>query len=168
MGKNYWMLTLSLENFLITRERDFRIQGVRKSMRKRAQRMHPDDRILYYIEGLQKFGATATITSKCFEQHQPIWRSHNGEEDFPHRIETKPNYVLKEDNYIDAKQIGPRLDYVKKWPPERWHLAFHGGLHLLPKKDFNLIEGEMKKLTLRDGKARRSRKSRNEERQPSG
>ena len=50
-------------------------------------------------------------------------------------------------DFLDARQIGPRMEYVKKWTPERWPLAFHSTLlHLIPRKDFSLIEEEMKKI----------------------
>ena len=39
---------------------------------------------------------------------------------------------------------------MRKWPPEDWHLAFQGNLHLLSKSDFFLLETEM--LKLRDGR----------------
>ena len=39
------------------------------------------------------------------------------------------------------------MEYVKKWTPERWPLAFHSTLlHLIPRKDFSFIEEEMKKV----------------------
>ena len=41
--------------------------------------------------------------------------------------------------------LAPRLEYVKRWPPEDWPLAFFDRLHLLPQRDFRLIEGEMKR-----------------------
>ena len=44
---------------------------------------------------------------------------------------------------IDARMLAPRLQYVKKWAPERWPLAFEGLLHLIPKQDFSVIEVEM-------------------------
>ena len=56
--------------------------------------------------------------------------------------------VLEESQYIDANLLAPRLDYVKRWPPENWYMAFQGNLHLLPKSDFLIIEEEMKKLKL--------------------
>ncbi len=159
MGKNYWMVTISLENFQISKQMNFKVQGFKASFRKRAQRMQPEDRVLYYIEGIQKFGATATLTSAYFEDHKPIWKSHNGRDDYPHRVNLELNYILKEEDLIDASQIGPRLDYVKRWAPEKWPLAFQGSLHLLPKKDFSLIEGEMKRLTKGPGGRRRRNRS---------
>jgi len=61
--------------------------------------------------------------------------------------------VLEEEEFLDARQIGPRLDYVKKWVPEMWPLAFLGELHLIPRKDFTLIEEEMKKAVSARAKA---------------
>ena len=77
MGKSYWMMTLSETNFHITKDLNFTIQGLSRSLRKRAQRMQPDDRMLYYIEGKQQFAATVTLTSTSFEDHQLIWESKN-------------------------------------------------------------------------------------------
>jgi hypothetical protein len=54
--------------------------------------------------------------------------------------------VLDESQYIDALILAPRLEYVKRWAPEDWELAFWDSLHLLPQKDYRLIEGEMRRL----------------------
>jgi len=48
-----------------------------------------------------------------------------------------------------AKYIAYRLEYVKKWPPEHWPLAFQGHLHQLPKTDFTLLEDEILRLVRR-------------------
>jgi hypothetical protein len=58
----------------------------------------------------------------------------------------QPDIILKENNYIDAMVLAPSLEYLKKWLPEMWPLAFYENLHLIPSKDFNLIESEMKRL----------------------
>ena len=50
-----------------------------------------------------------------------------------------------EEDYIDALILAPRLDYVKRWAPEDWPLAFFDSLHLLPQRDFRLIEQEMRR-----------------------
>ena len=89
--------------------------------------------------------ADVTLTSDSYEDHELIWKSQNPKEDYPYRVSLQLNYALNKDKLIDAKEIGPRLDYVKKWVPEMWYLAFVGGLHLLPKKDFNLIEDEIRR-----------------------
>jgi len=146
-GKTYWMVAASLENFRITRGLDFTIQGMKSRQRRKAQRMEPGDRIVYYITGAQRFGATVTVTSKCAEDHQQIWESEGKAEDFPWRVEIRADAALSDEQFLDAREIGPRMEYVRRWPPEYWPLAFQGNLHILPKSDFELLEQEMKKLT---------------------
>lgn len=147
MARNYWMVVQTSENYQITKTRGFDIYGLKRRHRRRAQRMGPEDRVLFYISSTRKWVATASITSKYFEDNSPIWQSHGGTiEEFPYRVKLAPEIVLDEKNYIDAMILGPRLEYLKRWDPERWPLAFQETLHLLPQKDFRLIEGEMKRL----------------------
>jgi hypothetical protein len=42
------------------------------------------------------------------------------------------------------------MDFVKKWIPEFWPLAFVGDLHIIPKVDLLLIESEMEKIHRRN------------------
>ena len=141
------MVASSLENFHITRSLDFTIQGMMSRERRKAQRMEPGDRIVYYITGVQRFGATATVTSKCTEDHKQIWKTEGRADDFPWRVDIKADAVLENEQFLDARQIGPRMEHVRRWPPEHWPLAFQGNLHILPKIDFELLEQEMRKLT---------------------
>jgi hypothetical protein len=108
--------------------------------------MEPGDRLVYYITGVQRFGATATVTSQCFEDHDPIWKSNGKPDDYPWRVNVEANAVLEDPSFLDAREIGPRMEYVKRWPPEYWPLAFQGNLHILPKSDFELLEQEMTKI----------------------
>ena len=146
MAKNYWMVVTSLDNFQITRQLGFTVQGLKAQHPRKVQRIEPGDRILYYIGGDRFFGATATVTSRYFEDRSVTWKKE-GTVDWIYSVHIKPEVVLEEGNYIDAHQLAPRLDYVRKWPPENWYMAFaQGNLHLLPKKDFLLVEEEMNKL----------------------
>jgi len=158
MGKTYWLIGTTDENFEITRDHGFSLQGVDSRQRRKAVRMGPDDRIVYYISDLRRFAATATVTSKHFEEHTRLWKHHREREDFPHRVEVRPDVVLEKEAYLDALQIGPRLEYVKKWPPERWHLALMGTLHIIPQRDFNFLEGEMKRAGPRRPRRRGGRR----------
>lgn len=142
---NYWMLVSSGFNFQISRSLNFTLQGIKSRHRKKAERMEPGDRILYYLTGLQCFAGTATIQSPYFEDNSPIWESKKKGEDYPFRVKIKPDVILEKDEFISAAQIAPHMEYVRKWPPEHWHLAFQGNVHLLPEKDFNLVEQHMKK-----------------------
>jgi hypothetical protein len=146
LGKTYWMLVTTQENLDITRERGFSIQGVDTKNRRKAVRMGPEDRILYYVSDKKGFAATATVTSESFEDEEPIWKHHRESESFPHRVEIEADVVLDPGTLVDAFQIGPTMEYVKKWPPDRWTLAFFGMLHIIPQRDFNFVENELKRI----------------------
>ena len=140
------MLVTTQENLEITRARGFDLQGVDTKNRRKAVRMGPEDRVLYYVSDKSGFAATATVTSESFEDHEPIWKHYREKETFPHRVEIEPDVVLEEGDYIDGYQVGPTLEYVRKWPPDRWPLAFFGMLHIIPQRDFNFIEDELKRI----------------------
>ena len=169
MAKNYWMVVLSPENFEITKERGFKLHGMKSRYRRRAQRMEPDDRVLIYVSEWRKWLATARITSKYFQDRSPVWKSSNGKnEDYPYRVNMRPDIVLKERDFIDAMELAPRLEYIKRWPPEIWPLAFMDSLHLIPQRDYRLVEGEMKRIVNRGRKRRRRREQRDGDRPEQG
>ena len=145
MPRNFWMITCNEENFNITRGLDFTKQALKSEYRRKVQRVEKDDRLLYYVSGIRKFTATATVTVSYKEEETGIW-TDEGSATWPYLIEIKPELVLDEDQYITAGLLAHRLDYIRRWPPENWYMAFQGNLHLLPKGDFFLIEEEMKKL----------------------
>ena len=146
MPKNYWMLVTNLENFNITRDLGFKVQGLKGQHKKKIQRLEPGDPILYYIRGERCFAATVKVASKYFEDSKPVWKKE-GNSDWPYRVRIQPDLVLDDKQFMDANQIAPRMDYVRKWAPEDWYMAFlQNFLHIIPKKDFQLIEHEMRKL----------------------
>jgi predicted RNA-binding protein len=139
----YWMVVSSPENFRKTRDHGFSIQGLKSRHRRRVETMKVGDRLLYYITGRMAFAAAVTVASPMYEDHTPIWRSARREEDYPWRVHIRPDIVLEEPDLIPAKEIAYRLDYVRKWPPEHWTLAFQGHIHALPRNDFAIIEDAM-------------------------
>ena len=147
MPSNFWMITNNERNFRITQEMGFAVVGLKAQHRRKVQRISEGDRILLYVTHIRRFVATATATSDYFESEDTIWEKE-GRAGFPYQVEVSPDMTLRDDQFMDAHQIAPRLEYVKRWAPEDWHLAFQGNLHLLPKSDFLLIEEEMKKLNL--------------------
>jgi len=149
MGKNYWMVVESLENHKITTQMGFTLMGFGKHQKRRVQRMQQDDRVLFYVPDLKKWTATASITSEFFTDESVVWNSSFQTDDHKYRVKLKPNIVLNEKLHIDAFILGPRLEYIKRWAPEDWPLAFLDRLHLIPQRDFRLIEGEMKRLSPR-------------------
>jgi hypothetical protein len=143
------MVAESDENFEISRGLGFTVHGLGNKYRRRAQRMQPNDRLLFYVTQLRKWTVTATITSRSFVEHRPIWRSGRRGDDYPYRVRLSPDIVLDEEDYIDAGTLAPGLEYLKRWIPEDWPLAFYDKLHLLPQRDFALIEGEMRRIISR-------------------
>jgi hypothetical protein len=72
-----------------------------------------------------------------------VWRTARREEDYPWRFHIRADMTPPEDAWIVAKELAYRLEYVRKWPPEHWTLAFQGQLHQLAKVDFELLENEV-------------------------
>ena len=149
MPHNFWMINCNKQNFDITCDLGFSQQGLKAEYRRKVQRVEPGDRIIYYVSGERRFTATATVTKGYEEVRSAPWIKE-GKTAWPYRIHIKPDVVLNQEQYIDAGLIAYRLEYLRKWPPEDWHMAFQGNLHLLSKGDFFLLETEM--LKLRDGR----------------
>ena len=139
----YWMVVSSPDNFRKTRELGFTIQGLKSRHRRRVETMRVGDRLLYYVTGRMAFAATVTVASPMYEDHTPTWRSSRRDEDYPWRVHIRSDIVLEDVDMVPAKELAYRLDYVRKWPPEHWTLAFQGHIHALPRNDFAIIEDEI-------------------------
>lgn len=145
--KTNWIITGSPENFRTTREHGFTIQGLKSRHRKKAERMQPGDRMAWYVTSVKAFGATATVTSEYFEDHTLIWKSTNpkkGDEDYPFRVNIKPDVVLDEDDFVDAEPVARQMNHVAKWPPKNWTLAFQGNVREVDDHDFEIIEDALR------------------------
>ncbi len=149
MPHNFWMINCNEQNYNITRDLGFTKQGLKAEYRRKVQRVEPGDRIIYYVTGARVFTATATVTRGYEEVSSGPWIKE-GKTAWPYHIRIKPDVVLDAEQYINAGLLAYRLEYVRKWPPEDWYMAFQGNLHLLSKNDFFLLETEM--LKLRDGR----------------
>ena len=145
MPSNFWMTVNNETNFRITQGLEFSLMGLKAQHRRKVQRISDGDRILMYVTHIRRFVATATAISDYFEVEDTVWEKE-GRAGFPFRVKIRADIALRDDQFMDANQIAPRLEYVKRWAPEDWYMAFQGNLHLLPKSDFLLIEEEMKKL----------------------
>lgn len=140
-----WVLTGSIENFRATREHGFGLIGAKEGRRGMAEQIEPGDRIVFYLTKLQAFGAIVKVTSEMFEDRQQVWPGKPGKVDpYPWRFETKPLVVLDEDALVAAEELAPRLEHVRKWPAEHWHLAFQGQLRTVGDEDAALLEREIR------------------------
>ena len=142
MGEaNTWILTGSLENLRATRERGFRVLGVKEGRRNFAEQMAPGDRVVFYVTGVQAFGGIVRLTGDMYEDRSKIWPGKPGKPDaYPWRFETEPVVTLDEDRFVPAESLAGDLEHVRKWPPEHWRLAFQGQLRAVSKADAELLE----------------------------
>ncbi len=155
MPGSHWMIVTTPENFEATRQRGLNLVGLKTRHRKKAERMGPGDRVLFYVSFLRVFPATATVTGGFFEDRRVIWQNDERRPDlFPWRVPIRPDAVLRDYEYLDAYQIVPRLLYVKRWSPEDWPMAFEGQVHLLASMDFALVEQEMRRVIDRRARTR--------------
>ena len=148
-SSQYWMIVSSPDNFRKTRELGYTIQGLKSRHRRRVETMRVGDRLLYYVTGRMAFAATVTVASPMYEDHTPIWRSARRDEDYPWRVHIRQDIILEDVDWIPAKELAYRLDYVRKWPPEHWTLAFQGHIHALPRNDFAIVEDEIARSSRR-------------------
>ena len=141
----YWIVVGSEQNMRIAQARGFDLFGFKSTRRNEASRMKPGDKLIFYLTGIMKFGGLASVASDYFEDHVKVFKSEKKPgEDYPFRVQVQPEIILEPSQYLDVKEIAPRMQYTKKWPPEHWRLAFQGNLHQIPEADYQLILGEMR------------------------
>ena len=140
------MINTTRENYIITEERGFDMLGVDSSNSRKATQMAPGDRLTFYVQEERSFVATATVTGRCFQDQSPIWKSTAKREKFRNRVRIEPNIIGTDDDWVDGLQVGPTLEYVKRWPPEMWDLAMFGMVHIISKRDFDFIERELSRF----------------------
>jgi EVE domain len=149
--RGYWIVVGSPENFARTAELGFTVQGLKSRHRKKAERMKPGDKIVYYLTGRKAFGGIATIESTYYEDHAPIWKSSDPKkaaEDYPFRVNIAPDRILPLDEAVPAEPIARRMAYVAKWPESNWTLAFQGNVHEINDEDYGLIRNAIEAASL--------------------
>jgi predicted RNA-binding protein len=134
-----WILTGSLENFRINVERGFDVIGFKERRQRQAEEFEPGDEVVFYVTGVQAFGAIARVGSHMFEDRASIWPPGQKSEAYPWRVEAEPVVVLDEDDFVAAEELAGELEHVRKWPPEHWHLAFQGQLRTVGEVDAGLL-----------------------------
>jgi hypothetical protein len=134
-----WILTGSLENFRINVERGFDLIGFKERRRRQAEQFRPGDEIVFYVTGVQEFGAIAGVDSEMFEDRTPVWPAGPKQEAYPWRVEAHPLLVLDEEEFVPAAELAAELEHVAKWPAEHWQLAFQGQLRTVSEHDAQLL-----------------------------
>jgi predicted RNA-binding protein len=135
-----WILTGSLDNFRATREHGFSVIGAKEGRRGMAEQIEPGDRIVFYVTGIQAFGAIVEVTGEMYEDRTKIWPGKPGKADpYPWRFATRPEAVLEESEFVPAEELAGDLEHAKKWPADHWRLAFQGQLRTVSDADAELL-----------------------------
>jgi predicted RNA-binding protein len=136
-----WILTGSLENFRINVERGFDVIGFKERRRRQAEEFEPGDEVVFYVTGVQAFGALAQVGSTMYEDRTPIWPQGRKKrpEPYPWRVEAEPVLVLDEADFVPAEELVDELEHIGKWPADHWHLAFQGQLRTVGPADARLL-----------------------------
>jgi predicted RNA-binding protein len=140
-----WVLTGSLDNFRVNVERGFDVIGFKERRRRQAAEFEPGDEVVFYVTGEQAFGGIARVTSRMFEDREPIWplNPKKGPEAYPWRVEAGLVAILAEGDFVPAEELAAELEHVRKWPPEHWHLAFQGQLRTVSEADAELLRSRI-------------------------
>jgi EVE domain len=136
-----WVLTGSPDNFRATADHGFRVIGMKERRRRLAEQVAEGDVIIFYLTQVQAFGGIVRVTGELYEDRAPLWPGKPGAPDpYPWRFPTEPVVVLPEDQWVPAEELAQRLEHVRKWPAEHWHLAFQGQLRTVSYADAIKIE----------------------------
>ena len=138
-----WIVVGSPENFEIARDRGFDMFGFKSTRRRESADMRPGDKLIFYLTGVMKFGGVAEVTSEVFEDHTPVFKTEKKPgEDYPFRVQTKPDRLLDKDQWLDVKEYAQRLEMTRR-RGEHWRLAFQGNLHKISDDDYQTISRDV-------------------------
>jgi hypothetical protein len=138
-----WIVVGSPENFEIARERGFDMFGFKSTRRRESAGMRPGDKLIFYLTGVMKFGGVAELTSEVFEDHTPVFKTEKKPgEDYPFRVQTKPDRILDKDQWLDVRSYADRLDLTRS-RGQHWRLAFQGNLHKISDADYETISSDV-------------------------
>jgi len=123
--------------------------GFKERRRRQAEEFEPGDEVFFYVTGVQAFGGIARVRSEMFEDRTPIWPQGKKRkpEPYPWRVEAEPVLILPEDEFVPAEELATKLEHVRKWPPDHWHLAFQGQLRTIGEADAALLHERLSSKT---------------------
>ena len=133
----YWINNSSLEEYnKILNQKKIQYFDIKD--KNKISRMKRGDKIIYFLNDKDLFIGISEVKSDNYDEINNDLIS----------IKIKKGTHLKLNNSIDANQIGPSLEYVKRWAPEKWKLSLFGKLHIISQNDFNFIQSCIKKIKL--------------------
>lgn len=143
----YWLKMTNIANFEIDRKAKFEFTGFKERIKNHCSTVEIGDKFVYYIARIRKFGAICTVESKLYVDRKPHWPETD--ELWPCRFKLKPELILPSKSMLDVVHLVPYLNFItQKQKQLAWGTAFLGSLKRIPKEDFDLIEREMKRLSI--------------------
>jgi len=102
-----WILTGSPENHAATRERGYRVIGLKERNRRRAEEIEPGDRVVLYATRVMAFAGAIIVTGGLYEDREKIWPGKPGKADaYPWRFATEPEVVLDDpEGWVPAADV---------------------------------------------------------------
>ncbi len=138
-----WIVVGSPDNFELAKGRGFDMFGFKSTRRRESADMKPGDKLVFYLTGVMRFGGIAEVTSEVYEDHTPVFKSEKkAGEDYPFRVQTKPDRLLEKDQWLDVKDYATRLEMTRR-RGEHWRLAFQGNLHKIGDDDYELLSKDV-------------------------
>ncbi len=138
-----WLLVSSAENFETSRARGFDIAGMKSRHRRKAERVAPGDRVLFYLTVVKSIGGVAEVTGEFYEDNAHVWDSNKPGEEYPYRFPIVMQKARDEGDYLPLDALVRSLEYPRRWPAANWTLAFQGNVHVLSDDDFQRIAGAL-------------------------
>lgn len=139
-----WCLTTSPDNLARTAALGWSLQGIKSRRGPTAEQLQPGDTVTYYVTGAKAFGAVVEVTGSAFEDHEPIWVARKEGEDYPWRFPIRPLVTVEEpEGWVPVVEVLDALAHPRKWPRERWHLAFQGNIRRWPASDAQLVRAAL-------------------------
>jgi predicted RNA-binding protein len=140
-----WILTGSPENHAATRERGYRVIGLKERNRRRAEEIEPGDRIVLYATRVMAFAGAIIVTGELYEDREKIWPGKPGKADaYPWRFATEPEVVVDDpESWVPAAGLVDELEHIARWPREHWKLAFQGQIRPVSEHDAALLVGRL-------------------------
>jgi hypothetical protein len=140
-----WLLVSHPDNLETSRARGFDVAGMKSRHRKKAERVKPGDRVIYYLVGVKAVGGISEATGTYYEDFNHIWTSSKEGEEYPFRFPVKPLWIRDKGDYVPMVDLVPLLTYPKRWPEANWTLAFQGNVHVLDDHDYQIIEDAVRR-----------------------
>lgn len=138
--RNYYMIITTEKDYEIDVANNFNIVGFPDRNENSVKKFKKGDKIIFYVTKKSVFASIVEVTGEYFYSREQIW---GDEYDlYPHRINCKPIYVLKDVNQrVYIKDIWDNLEFIKN--KHKWGVYVQGSYRVMTEHDFKVIETEI-------------------------